>query len=160
MLIRRVFILKPTERTSVLLKNGPRDFQNNSLFKRSAYFHVIITRIIPQVCNISCEIDEIFKSTYFEKYLRTTASKSLEILKTFNTVTLKHVFWKTKTFFKKLKNRFLIENTVTENAIFPFKTALSKVNVKKNRLEVQMDLLKRISFFLWKSDFGMRNFYK
>ena len=33
------FILKPTERAQVLLKNDTRDFQNNSLFERSACFY-------------------------------------------------------------------------------------------------------------------------
>ena len=33
-------------------------------------------------------------------------SQSLEILNVFNTLTLKQIFWKTKTFFKKLKHNF------------------------------------------------------
>ena len=41
--------------------------------------------------------------------------ESLDILNVFNAVTLKQIFWKTKPFFKKLKYRFLVESTKTEN---------------------------------------------
>ena len=50
------------------------------------------------------------------------------------TLTLKQIFWKTKTFFKKLEYRFLVETTKIENTSFPFKTALSEANVKTNRM--------------------------
>ena len=59
----------------------------------------------------------------------------MEILNVFNTLTLKQTFCKTKTFFKKLEYRFLVESTKIENASFPYKTALSKTNVKTNRTE-------------------------
>ena len=39
----RVFILKPTERAKVVLKNATRDFQNNPPFERSACFNVKIS---------------------------------------------------------------------------------------------------------------------
>ena len=39
-----------------------------------------------------------------------------------------------KTFFKKLEDNFLVETTKIENTSFPFKTALSQVNVKTNRI--------------------------
>ena len=52
----------------------------------------------------------------------------------FNTLTLKQIFWKTKTFFKKLEYRFLVETTKIENTSFPFKTALSEASVKTNRM--------------------------
>ena len=58
----------------------------------------------------------------------------MEILKVFNTLTLIQIFWKTKTFFKKLEYRFLVETTKIENTSFPFKTALSEANVKTNRM--------------------------
>ena len=58
----------------------------------------------------------------------------MEILNVFNTLTLKKVFWKTETFFKKLEYRFLVETTKIENTSFPFKTALPEANVKKNRM--------------------------
>ena len=39
----RVFIFKPTERASVLLKNGTKDFQNRPPFKKSPCFYETIT---------------------------------------------------------------------------------------------------------------------
>ena len=51
-----------------------------------------------------------------------------------NTLTLKQIFWRTKTFFKKLKYRFLVEATKIEITPFPFKTALSEANGKTNRI--------------------------
>ena len=39
-----------------------------------------------------------------------------------------------KTFFKKLEDRFLAESAKTENASFPYKTAISEDNVKTNRM--------------------------
>ena len=58
----------------------------------------------------------------------------MEILNDFNTLTLKQIFWKTKTFFKKLEYRFLVESTKIENASFPYKTAISEANVKTNKM--------------------------
>ena len=39
-----------------------------------------------------------------------------------------------KTIFKKMEYRFLVEATKIENTSLPFKTALSKANVKTNRM--------------------------
>ena len=50
--------------------------------------------------------------------------QSVEILNVFNTLTLKRIFWKTKTFFKNLEYRFLVESIKIENASFPYKTAI------------------------------------
>ena len=59
----------------------------------------------------------------------------MEILKVFNTLTLKQILWEAKSIFKKLEYRFLVENTKTEiNALFPYKTAISESNVKKYRM--------------------------
>ena len=60
--------------------------------------------------------------------------QALWILNVFNIVTLKQIFWKTQTLFKKLEYRFLVEATMIENATFPYKTALSEANVKINRI--------------------------
>ena len=46
-------------------------------------------------------------------------------LKVFNALTLKQIFWKTKTF-KKPEYCLLVESNKMENAIFPYKTALSE----------------------------------
>ena len=59
--------------------------------------------------------------------------QSLKILNVFNTLTSKQIFWKMQTLLKKLKYQFLVESTKTENATFPYKTALSKAIVKKDK---------------------------
>ena len=58
----------------------------------------------------------------------------MKVLNVFNTLTLIQIFWKTKTFFKKLEYRFLVETTKIENISFPFKTALSEAHVKISRM--------------------------
>ena len=60
--------------------------------------------------------------------------QSAEILNVFNTLTLKQIFWKRKTFFKKLKYHFLVESAKIENASFPYKTTISESSVKANRM--------------------------
>ena len=60
--------------------------------------------------------------------------QSVEILNVLNTLTLKQIFWKTKTFFKKLENRFLVGRIKIEKASFPYKTAIPEVNDKTNRM--------------------------
>ena len=59
--------------------------------------------------------------------------QSVEFLKVCNTLTLKQIFWKTKTVSKNWS--FLLENTKIENASFPYKTAMSEANIKTNRME-------------------------
>ena len=58
----------------------------------------------------------------------------VEILNDFNTLTLKQIFWKTKTFFKKLEYRYLVDSTKIENASFSHKTVVSEAKVKANRM--------------------------
>ena len=60
--------------------------------------------------------------------------QSVKVSNVFNTLTLKQIFWKTKTFFKKLEYCFLVESTKIENASFPYKSAISEANVKTNRM--------------------------
>ena len=43
-------------------------------------------------------------------------------------------FFENENFFKKLENRFLVERTKIKKAPFPYKTAVSEANVKKNRM--------------------------
>ena len=57
-----------------------------------------------------------------------------ESFKRFQYFNFELIFWKTKTFFKKLKYIFLVGTTKIENTSFPFKTALSEANVKTNRM--------------------------
>ena len=59
---------------------------------------------------------------------------SVKILNVFNTLTLKQIFWKTKTFVKKLEYRFLVQSTKIQNASFLYKIVISEVNVKTNRM--------------------------
>ena len=58
----------------------------------------------------------------------------METLNVFNTLTLKQILWKTKTFSKKLEYRFLVESTSIESASFPYKTVMSEANIKTNRM--------------------------
>ena len=60
--------------------------------------------------------------------------QSEKIFNFFNTLTLKLIFWKTKTLLKGLGYRFLAESTKIENASFPYKTAISEASVKRNRM--------------------------
>ena len=60
--------------------------------------------------------------------------QSVKVLNVFNTLTLKQIFWKTKTFSKKMEHLFLVESTKIENASFPYKTLISEANVKTNRM--------------------------
>ena len=60
--------------------------------------------------------------------------QSVEVLNFFSILTFKQIFWETETFFKKLEYHFLVENTKIENALFPYKVAISETNVKTNRM--------------------------
>ena len=61
-------------------------------------------------------------------------SQSVKVSDLFNTLTLKQIFWKTKTFIKKLEYHFLVKTTKTENTSFLFETALLEADVKTNRM--------------------------
>ena len=77
----------------------------------------------------------------------------VKVSNVFNTLTLKQIFWKARTFFKKLEYGFLVETNEIENASFPFKTALSETNVKTNRMATKIDLSQKVEFchlFFWK----------
>ena len=60
--------------------------------------------------------------------------QSVKNFNVFSTLTLEPIFSKTKTFFKKLEYRFLVESTKIKSASFSYKTAISEVNVKTNRM--------------------------
>ena len=60
--------------------------------------------------------------------------QSRKILNIFNTLTLKQIFWKTKTFLKKLEYPILVESMKIENASFPYKNTISEANVKTYRM--------------------------
>lgn len=56
----------------------------------------------------------------------------MEVLNIFVILSLNQVFW--KMVMLKLEYYFLIKSTTAESALFPQKTALSKVNDKGNRI--------------------------
>ena len=90
----------------------------------------------------------------------------MKVSNVFNTLALKQILWKTKTFFKKLEYHFLVETTKIENTSFPFKTALSEANVKTNRMATtKWTYHKEWSFasnyfIFWKFCFSLRTSYK
>ena len=91
--------------------------------------------------------------------------QSVEILNVFNNLTLKSVFWRTKTFFKKLENRFLVESYKTEKVLFSYKPAIAEANVKTNRMvSTKWTFQKEWSFashyFFSKPCFSLRTSYK
>ena len=76
----------------------------------------------------------IFKIALCLKDLHVFMWQLLEILTVFYTLTLKQIFWKIKSFFKKLEHTFLVERAKIENASFSYKTAISETNVWTNRI--------------------------
>ena len=60
--------------------------------------------------------------------------QSVKILNVFNTLTLRQIFCKMKSFCEKLVCCFSVESTRIENASFPYKTAISEANVETNRM--------------------------
>ena len=99
-LFLRGFILNPTERAKVLLKNSTKDFQNSPPFEKLACFYLEITENFKRFQYFNFETDFLEKENQF----------------------------------KKLEYRVFVECTKIENASFPYKTALSEVNVTTNRI--------------------------
>ena len=66
-LFLRDFIFKSTERASVLLKNGTRDFQNSHPFKRSACFYVTISEYFERFQYFNFETDFLENENFFQK---------------------------------------------------------------------------------------------
>ena len=79
-----------------------------------------------------------------------------EILNVFDTLTLKQIFWKTKTFFEKPGFRFLVESTRIENASFPYRTGWCV----QNRPITKNGVLPVTTVFFWKFYFSLRTSYK
>ena len=92
--------------------------------------------------------------------------QSVEVLNDFNPLTLKLVFWKTKTFFKKSEYPFLVDSTKIESASFLHKTSISEANVKTDEWWVQNGPITKNGFlsvtilFSWKFCFTSRTSYK
>ena len=92
--------------------------------------------------------------------------QSVEILNVFSTLTLKQIFRKTKTFFKKLEYRFLVKSTKIENASFLYKTANQKLMLRQMEWWVQSGpttkngVLPVTTLFFRKCCFSLRTSYK
>ena len=92
--------------------------------------------------------------------------QSVKILNIFNTLTLKQILWKMKTFFKKLEYRFLVESSKIGNASLPYKTAISEATVKTNRMVskrwpiTKNGVLLVTTLFFWKFYVSLRTSYK
>ena len=77
--------------------------------------------------------------------------QSLEISNVFNNLTLKQIFWKMKTFFKKLENCFVVESTTIESI---------RQMLRQIEWRVQNAVLPVPTFFFWKFCFSTRTCYK
>ena len=58
----------------------------------------------------------------------------MEVLNDSNTLTLKQIFRKKKTFFKNLEYRFLVESAKIENVSLLCKSSISGTNVRADRV--------------------------
>ena len=67
----------------------------------------------------------------------------MEISNVFNTLTLKQIFWKTKTFFKELGYRFLAESTKIEKEHFYTNLPNQKPMLRQIEWEVQNGPIKK-----------------
>ena len=86
----------------------------------------------------------------------------LEIFDVLNILTLKRIFWKTKTFFEKREYFFLVESTKIETETFPYKTDLSEAILGQVEWGVQNGpitknrVLPVSTLFYWKFCFSLR----
>ena len=78
-------------------------------------------------------VQVIFKITLRLRDRHIFKRQPVGILNVFNTLNLKQIFWKTKTFFEKLGNKFLDGNTWIENSSSQYKTAILEANIETNR---------------------------
>ena len=92
--------------------------------------------------------------------------QSVEILNVLNTLTLKQIFAKTKTFFKELEYRFLVESTKIETHHFHTKLPCQKPMLKliiewwvQNGSITKNGVLPVITLFFWKFCFGLGTSY-
>ena len=63
--------------------------------------------------------------------------QSVKVSNFFNTLTLKQIFWKTKTFFKKLEYRFVVETTKIESTSFQFRLLCQKPMLRQTEWRLQ-----------------------
>ena len=92
--------------------------------------------------------------------------QTVKILNVFNTLTLKQIFWKTKTFFEKLEYRLLVESTKIESASFHTKLPYQKPMLRQIKWWLQNGpitkngVLPVTTLFFWKFCFSLRTSYK
>ena len=67
MLVLRGFIFKATERAKVLLKNGPRNFQNSPPFERLTCLYVTISQNFKHFQYFNFETDFLENKNFFQK---------------------------------------------------------------------------------------------
>ena len=81
-------------------------------------------------------------------------------------LTLEQIFWKTKTFLKKLEYRLLVESTTIENTSLTYNSVISEANVKTNRIVstkwtyYKNGVLPVNPLLFWKFCSSLRTFYK
>ena len=61
----------------------------------------------------------------------------MKLSNAFNTLTLKQIFWKTKSFFQKLEYRFLVETTKIESTYFDSKLLFQKSMLRQIEWRLQ-----------------------
>ena len=78
-----------------------------------------------------------------------------ENFKRFQSFNFETNFLENENLFQKIGARFLTESTKIENALFPYKAALSEVNVETNRMEsTKWTYQKERSFTSTSNDFN------
>ena len=89
-----------------------------------------------------------------------------KFLNVFNTLTLKQIFWKTKTFFKKLEYLFLVKSSEIENALSPFKLPYQRPMLRQIKWWLQNGRIKKkgvlpvTTLFFKRFCFSIRTSYK
>ena len=92
--------------------------------------------------------------------------QSVEILNVFNTLTLRQIFWKTKTFFQKNRVPFLVESTRLKTHHFHTKLTNQKPMLRQIEWWVQNipftknEVLPVTTSLFWKFCFSLRTSYK
>ena len=87
-----------------------------------------------------------------------------ESFKSFQSLTLKQIFWKRKTFFEKLEYYFLVETTKTENISFPWKLLCHKPMFRQMEWRIQNGPITKSgvlpTLFFWKICSSFRTSWK
>ena len=93
-------------------------------------------------------------------------SQLVQTLNVFNTLTLKQIFWETKTFLKKLGFRFLVESTKIEMYHFHTNLLYQKTILRQTKWLVQTapimknGVLLVTTLLFWRFCFSLRTSYK